>query len=84
MPRTRAIDSEMKSTFVSVLLPYLAPGSSSLSPSGLLSAAAPITFDRENPYLLSTQKVISAAPEMSRTALMICTQVVPFMPPTST
>ncbi len=38
------------------------PARAACRPSGLLSAAAPITFDRLNPYLLSTQKVISAAP----------------------
>ena len=31
-----------------------------------------------------TQKVITAAPAISRMALMICTQVVPFMPPIRT
>ena len=78
------MDSEMKSTFDRVVSPYLAPGASSLSPSELLSAAAPIRLEKFMPYLLSTQNVISAAPRISRTALMICTQVVPFMPPTST
>ena len=36
------------------------------------------------PNLASTITVISAAPPISRTALMICTHVVPFIPPIST
>jgi hypothetical protein len=34
--------------------------------------------------MASTQKVMIAAPLTSSTALIICTQVVPFMPPIST
>jgi len=36
------------------------------------------------PNLASTITVIAAAPRISSTALMICTQVVPFMPPIRT
>jgi len=36
------------------------------------------------PYFPSTQNVMIAAPVMSMTALMICTQVVPFIPPKTT
>jgi hypothetical protein len=49
-----------------------------------LSAAPPSSDDRLNPYLPSTQTVITNAPMMSSDALMICTYVVPRMPPTST
>ena len=36
------------------------------------------------PNLASTRTVISTVPVISRIALTICTQVVPFMPPTVT
>ncbi len=40
--------------------------------------------EKLKPNLAKTVTVISAAPVISSTALMICPQVVPFMPPTST
>ena len=46
--------------------------------------AAPRISEKLKPNFASTITVISPAPPISRTALMICTQVVPFMPPTST
>ena len=42
----RALAGKMKSILVRVVAPYVAPGSSTAAPSGLLSAAAPITLDR--------------------------------------
>ena len=49
-----------------------------------LSIAPPISADRLKPYLPSTHTVITKAPTISSEALMICTYVVPRMPPTST
>ena len=43
--------------------------------------ASPRSDERLRPNLPSTQTVMTPAPMMSRTALMIWTQVVPFMPP---
>ena len=40
--------------------------------------------ERLKPNLPSRNTLISVTHSSSRTALMICTQVVPFMPPTST
>ncbi len=43
-----------------------------------------MTSERLKPNFARTQTVMIPAPAMSRIALMICTQVVPFMPPMST
>ena len=43
-----------------------------------------MTAERLNPNSASTHTVMIPAPAMSSTALMICTQVVPRMPPMST
>ena len=75
----------MKSSRLASDLPYCAPGLSSFSPPGpAASTAEPSSDDRLNPYMPSTQRVITKVPAISSAALMICTQVVPFMPPTST
>ena len=75
----------MKSRRVVPFLPYCAPGASSFSPAWpARSTAAPMTAERLNPKSASTQTVMIPAPAMSSTALMICTQVVPRMPPIST
>ena len=89
MPSTRASDSEMKSIFFRSVAPYCLPGSSrapafSTPSDAARSTEAPSRSDRLKPYLASTHTVITPAPAMSSTALMICTQVVPFMPPTRT
>ncbi len=64
-------------------MPYCRPGAST---AGLpeVSTAESSSVDRLKPLIASTQMVMMPAPAMSSTALMICTQVVPFMPPTST
>ena len=46
--------------------------------------AAPRISEKFSPNLANTKTVIIAAPPISSTALMICTHVVPFMPPIST
>ncbi len=86
MPSTSAIDSETKP---SLLVPYLLIAWSSLSPLPATSPlalvwAAPMRSDRLKPNFVSTQKNRMPAPMISRTALIIWTQVVPFMPPMST
>ena len=79
MPSTSAIDSEMKS----IGFLYCRPGwSRSLPPASCdACVASPSRFERLKPNMLSTQIVMTPAPMMSSTALMICTHVVPFMPP---
>ena len=84
MPSTSAIDSEMKSILVVRFLPYFRPGSKSLSPAGELSAALWKSSEKLKLNLPSTIRVMTAVPAMSSSALMICTQVVPFIPPMST
>jgi len=75
----------MKSILVIPDLPYCAPGPSSLAPaSPPLATASPSSAEKLKPYKASTQIVITAAPTISSTALMICTHVVPRMPPMST
>ncbi len=82
MPSTSASASETKSSFEVPVLPYCAPGLSSFSPpSPTLSTALPSRLDRLKPYLPSTHTVIANAPMISSVALMICTHVVPRMPP---
>ena len=84
MPSTSASASEMKLSLLVSLAPYCSIGSSTAWPCGEAAAASPSSAERLKPALPSTQTVISPAPAISRTALMICTQVVPFMPPTRT
>ncbi len=59
--------------------PYWLPASS--SGVELAASAAPSRPERLPPKRTSTHTVITAAPATSRAALMICTQVVPRMPP---
>ena len=61
--------------------PYFRPGSRKAAPLPLFSAAAPSRSERLKLNFSSTRKVISRVPAISSTALTICTQVVPFMPP---
>ena len=91
MPSTRASASEMKLICDVSEAPYWAPGASTSRPAtaSLVEPetavwAAPRISEKLAPNLASTHTVIIAAPPISRTALMICTQVVPFMPPIST
>ena len=84
MPSTSAIDSEMKSILVVRFLPYFRPGSKSLSPAAELSAADWNSAEKLKPNWPRTMSVMTAVPAMSSSALMICTQVVPFIPPMST
>ena len=96
VPNTSASPSDRKSIFAVVDAPYCRPGMSSRSPSsfgaaeaevwicGFASTAWPSSAERLNPNIASTQTVMIAVPMSSRVALMICTQVVPFMPPTMT
>ena len=72
---------EMKSSFETPVAPYLSPGSRNAFPWPLFSAAVPSRSETLKSNFHSTMKVISSAPAMSSTALTICTQVVPFMPP---
>ncbi len=74
----------MKSILVVMFSPYFRPGlkRSSLPPA--IAAASPMIAERLKPYIVNTQMVMMKAPAMSRQALMICTQVVPFMPPMNT
>ena len=51
---------------------------------GFFSTASPSSAERSNACRPSTQVTSVAAPTRSRPALMICTQVVPRMPPMST
>ena len=91
MPSTRASASEMKLICEVSDAPYCAPGASTsrLATASLVEPetadwAAPRISEKFRPNLASTITVISAAPPISRTALMICTQVVPFIPPIRT
>ena len=83
MPSTSARASEMKSSGFS---PYCRPGlrTASPTPSAALSTADDSRVERLKPLSASTQMVMAKAPAMSRIALTICTQVVPFIPPTRT
>lgn len=69
--------------------PYLAPGASTsreaVASLPVMAACASVRMSEKlAPNFHSTIRVIRPAPAMSSTALMICTQVVPFMPPMST
>ena len=91
MPRTSASPSDRKLIFDVNEPPYWAPGartSREATPLVWLSetacCAAPRMSEKLKPNLANTAAVMSAAPLISKTALMICTQVVPFIPPTRT
>ena len=85
MPSTSAMPREKKSSLDVPVAPYCLPGPSSVSPAlPALSTAACSRLEKLKPYLPSTHRVIASAPTISSAALMICTQVVPFMPPIST
>ncbi len=84
VPSTSARPSERKSIWLVVLRPYLRPGSRNSDPLPELSAAAPSSELRLKSNFASTSTVIRTVPLISSTALTICTQVVPFMPPTTT
>jgi hypothetical protein len=84
VPSTSASASEMKLSLVVVLTPYSRPGPSTRVPAGLDAAACCSKLGRLNPALDSTHTVVTAAPAARIVALTICTQVVPFIPPTST
>lgn len=71
----------MKSIFEVAVAPYLRPGSRKAAPLPLFCAAAPSSSERLKWNFSATRKVISRVPAISRTALTIWTQVVPFMPP---
>ncbi len=73
-----------KSILLVRLTPYFRPGSRNASPLPVFSAAAPSSSERLKPNFASTSTVIRIVPAISSTALTICTQVVPFMPPTVT
>ena len=83
--------SEIRLTFDSVDPPYWAPGAStsrfataSLADPEMACCAEPRMEDRSSPNLAITITVITAAPVISSTALMICTHVVPRIPPMRT
>ena len=61
--------------------PYFRPGSRNGDPLPLFSAAVPSRSEMLKSNFSSTRKVSSRAPMISRTALTIWTQVVPFIPP---
>ena len=84
MPSTSASARLMKSILLAVLTPYFRPGFKNASPLPVLSAAAPSRSEMLKLNFASTSTVISTVPVISSTALTICTQVVPFMPPTVT
>ena len=72
----------MKSILVVFDTPYCAPGSRRAP--ALPAFSAEPRAEKFMSNFTSTHTVIRAAPEMSSTALMIWTYVVPFMPPIST
>ena len=74
----------MKSILLVVVTPYRRPGWRNASPLPVFSAAAPSRSERLKSNFASTSTVMSSVPVISSTALTICTQVVPFMPPTVT
>ncbi len=73
--------SEMKSSLETPVAPYFRPGSRKAAPLPLLLAAVPSRSEMLKLNFSRIRKVMSRVPAMSRTALTICTQVVPFMPP---
>ena len=83
MPSTSARPSERKSSFATSETPYLRPGSR-IAGLPAVATALSSSVEKLKPLSASTHTVITAAPAMSRPALMICTHVVPFMPPMST
>ncbi|SLI81733.1 Uncharacterised protein [Mycobacteroides abscessus subsp. abscessus] len=91
MPSTSARPRDRKFSLEVSFAPYCAPGAStsreataSLAEPETICWAEPRISERLKPNLASTSTVMNAAPAISSTALMICTHVVPFMPPTST
>ena len=84
VPSTRASDRLTKSILVVSVAPYFRPGWSSASPLPVFCAAAPSSSERLKLNCASTRIVIRMVPLISSTALTIWTQVVPFMPPTTT
>ena len=75
----------MKSSLRLADSPYCSAGvEQRLSPNGLRCVPRPAASDRLKPNLPSRNTVMKPTQAISRMALMICTQVVPFMPPTST
>jgi len=74
------MDSEMKS----IGFLYCRPGWRILSLPPEFLMASSKRAERLKPYFTPTMTVMTTAPIMSRLALMICTQVVPFMPPMRT
>ena len=84
VPSTSARPRDRKSIWLVVVAPYFSPGCRNASPLPVLSAAAPSRSLRLKSNFASTRTVIRMVPLISSTALTICTQVVPFMPPTVT
>ncbi|SIM35354.1 Uncharacterised protein [Mycobacteroides abscessus subsp. abscessus] len=68
---------------VSSVLPYFWPGSR-IPELPAVSTARPSSSERLKPFRARIHTVITATPAISRQALMICTHVVPFIPPIST
>src|ERR687898_521615 len=77
VPRTRASPSETSS----MVLVKRRPGARKASPLPLASAASANILFIEKPNLVNTRNDSSTVPAISRTALTICTQVVPIIPP---
>jgi hypothetical protein len=84
VPSISASDSEMRSSLETVFTPYSRPGLSTAVPDRLDAAAWCSKAGRLNPARDSNQMVVTTVPAARIVALTICTQVVPFMPPTST
>ena len=84
VPSTRAMPRLRKSSLLVKVAPYFRPGSRNAGPLPLLLAAVPSSSERLKLNFARTSTTIRAEPAISRTALTICTQVVPFMPPTVT
>ena len=72
------------SLLIQPFAPYWSIGLRIASPLGCTAAAEPRSSERLKPWPDITQNDITAPPEISMTALIICTQVVPFIPPMST
>ena len=83
-PNTSAIARETKPSFVAPEVPYWCIGSRIVAPSGWVSTALPSTSERLKPFSARIHTVETPTAVIRSTALMICTQVVPFMPPMST
>ncbi len=81
VPSTSAMPRERKSHGFA---PYCSPGARIASPFAETATALSRRVLRVKPLRARTQIVIAKAPAMRSTALTICTQVVPFMPPMRT